>query len=153
MHLECGTDLATVPPILGIAVPRPGLVISSLVSLHVGDFGNTQVSQAFRRSFPISLAGLSLTVTLRAAIEAVFQRGTRWRHYRRTAELSLIATGNDRTVLIWDLKDFDNLEGLLTRGCAWVQDYLRTNPRLGDSDRQLCRQLTVDAVPSPAPAR
>ncbi|WP_448570135.1 DUF4231 domain-containing protein [Trichothermofontia sp.] len=64
-----------------------GVVLTALVSLNVGDFGNNQINQSFRRWFPLSLAGLSLSVTLSAAIEEFFQFGTRWRHYRRTAEM------------------------------------------------------------------
>lgn len=64
-----------------------GVVLTALVSLNVGDFGNSQFNQSFRRWFPLSLAALSLSVTLSAAIEEFFQFGTRWRHYRRTAEM------------------------------------------------------------------
>ncbi len=50
----------------------------------------------------------------------------------------LLASGSrDNTVILWNLA----LDDLLEKGCSWVRDYLRTNPNVSDSDRQLCENL------------
>ena len=47
---------------------------------------------------------------------------------------TLLASGSyDTTVILWNL----DLDDLLIRGCNWVEDYLRTNPNLEESDRLL----------------
>jgi WD40 repeat protein len=38
------------------------------------------------------------------------------------------------TVIQWNL----DLEDLLKRGCDWLHDYLKTNPKVSESDRHLC---------------
>jgi len=43
----------------------------------------------------------------------------------------------DTTVRLWNTETLD-LSGLLARGCTWVQDYLRTNPEVNQSDHYLC---------------
>ena len=49
----------------------------------------------------------------------------------------LLASGSrDKTVILWDLA----LDSLLDQGCSWVRDYLRTNPHVSQSDRQLCEK-------------
>ncbi len=40
----------------------------------------------------------------------------------------------DGTVILWNI----DLEDLLKRGCNWLQDYLKTNPNVSESDRYLC---------------
>ncbi|MDY6940175.1 MAG: WD40 repeat domain-containing protein [Cyanobacteriota bacterium] len=46
-----------------------------------------------------------------------------------------LASGRaDGTVVLWNL-DFDNL---LERGCHWIADYLRANPRVDRDDRNIC---------------
>jgi WD40 repeat protein len=46
-----------------------------------------------------------------------------------------LATGSwDRTVKLWNL-DFDDL---MTKGCAWLHDYLVNNPNASEEDRQMC---------------
>ncbi|MDZ8222587.1 eIF2A-related protein [Nostoc sp. ChiVER01] len=45
----------------------------------------------------------------------------------------------DNTVILRNL-DF-NLDKLLARGCAWLHDYLQTNPNVTDSDRHLCEDI------------
>jgi WD40 repeat protein len=42
--------------------------------------------------------------------------------------------GTDIRVIEWNL----NLEDLLKRGCNWLQDYLKTNPNVSESDKLLC---------------
>ncbi len=46
----------------------------------------------------------------------------------------LASASKDKTVMLWNL-DLDNL---LARSCSWVQDYLENNPKVRESDRQLC---------------
>lgn len=54
---------------------------------------------------------------------------------------NLLASGSqDRTVILWNL----DLDDLLVRGCYWVEDYLRTNPNVEDSDRLLCQGIISD---------
>lgn len=51
---------------------------------------------------------------------------------------TLLASGSyDGTVILWNL----DLDDLLLKGCNWVEDYLRTNPNLEDSDRLLCQDI------------
>lgn len=42
--------------------------------------------------------------------------------------------GTDIRVIEWNL----NLEDLLNRGCNWLHDYLKNNPKVEESDRTLC---------------
>jgi WD40 repeat protein len=46
----------------------------------------------------------------------------------------LISGSADQTTIIWNL-DFDEL---MTKGCAWLHDYLVNNPNASDEDRQMC---------------
>lgn len=46
----------------------------------------------------------------------------------------LVSASRDKTLIMWNL-DLDNL---IDRACDWVDDYLRTNPKIGSSDRHLC---------------
>ncbi len=50
---------------------------------------------------------------------------------------SLISASVNDGFLLWNL----NLEALLTRGCDRLHDYLKTNPNLQASDRQICDDL------------
>jgi WD40 repeat protein len=50
---------------------------------------------------------------------------------------TLISGGVDRTIKLWNAETFD-FKGLIKQGCAWVQDYLRTNPLVNEKDRHLC---------------
>lgn len=49
----------------------------------------------------------------------------------------LASASDDQTTLIWD---FD-LDRLLVQGCMEIQDYLKTNPNLTESDRRLCDRI------------
>jgi hypothetical protein len=67
---------------------------------------------------------------------------------------SIITAGEDNIVRIWNLSERNRLPGkdavplsilpqllvpqLLAEGCDWLRDYLSTNPRVSDSDRQVC---------------
>jgi WD40 repeat protein/uncharacterized caspase-like protein len=46
----------------------------------------------------------------------------------------LISGDEAGNVIVWDL----NLPNLLQQGCEQLHDYLKTNPRLKESDRQIC---------------
>jgi WD40 repeat protein len=47
---------------------------------------------------------------------------------------TLAASTGEGTVVLWNL----NLDDLIARSCSWVWDYLHTNRRLSEGDRQLC---------------
>jgi WD40 repeat protein len=51
---------------------------------------------------------------------------------------TLTSVSVDGVVKFWN---FD-LEDLLVCGCNWVQDYLKTNPNVSQSDRTLCNDIT-----------
>ncbi|BAY77047.1 WD-40 repeat-containing protein [Nostoc linckia NIES-25] len=51
-------------------------------------------------------------------------------------EMTIAAAGNN-SVAVWN---FD-LDELLKRGCNWAQDYLKYNPSVKKSDRQLCDDI------------
>ncbi|NET38100.1 MAG: TIR domain-containing protein [Cyanothece sp. SIO1E1] len=46
--------------------------------------------------------------------------------------------GDEYRIVIRDLEEVTDIEALVTRGCDWVADYLRTNPNLDKEERQLC---------------
>ena len=49
----------------------------------------------------------------------------------------LASASADTTVRLWNTETLD-FDGLIARGCSWVQDYLKTNPKVTQSDRHLC---------------
>jgi WD40 repeat protein len=49
----------------------------------------------------------------------------------------LASVGEDKTLIIWDIQEMLKLD-LLSVGCSQIQDYLRTNVKVGSSDRHLC---------------
>ena len=56
----------------------------------------------------------------------------------------LIATASlDKTVILWNSYQED-LDELLVRACNWARDYLKNNPNVSKSDRQLCNRIGVD---------
>ncbi|TVP57047.1 MAG: hypothetical protein EA343_23015, partial [Nodularia sp. (in: Bacteria)] len=49
-----------------------------------------------------------------------------------------IATASwDRTARLWPLQ----LDTLLENSCDWVRDYLTYNPKLSESDKDLCDRI------------
>ncbi|MEG4057666.1 MULTISPECIES: AAA-like domain-containing protein [unclassified Microcoleus] len=48
--------------------------------------------------------------------------------------LTLASASDDKTIKLWTW-DFDRLMAL---GCNWISDYLRTNPRVTQKDKQMC---------------
>ncbi len=47
---------------------------------------------------------------------------------------TLISASADLRVIMWNL----DIENLLTRGCSWLQEYLRTNGYVSEQDRRTC---------------
>ncbi|NMG07312.1 AAA-like domain-containing protein [Brasilonema sp. UFV-L1] len=50
----------------------------------------------------------------------------------------LASASSDNTIILWNLEQVIDLDKVLTYGCNWIQDYLRTNAELKNSDRLLC---------------
>ncbi len=50
---------------------------------------------------------------------------------------TLAAASEDKTVIVWNL----DLDELLDKSCNWLRDYLQTNPKVRQSDRDLCEPL------------
>ncbi len=52
---------------------------------------------------------------------------------------TIASASNDRTVILmkWNL----DLDDLLELGCNWLRDYLKTNPNVSESDRNLCDDI------------
>ncbi len=48
---------------------------------------------------------------------------------------ALVTASQDGSIILWDL----NLENLLQNSCDWLQDYLKNNTQVRQSDRQLCQ--------------
>ena len=48
---------------------------------------------------------------------------------------ALVTASKDGSLILWDL----NLENLLQNSCDWLQDYLKNNTQVRESDRQLCK--------------
>ncbi len=46
----------------------------------------------------------------------------------------LASASRDQTLILWNL----DLENLIDQACHWVEDYLKTNPKVRKSDRNLC---------------
>ncbi|MGK7873782.1 MAG: PAS domain S-box protein [Xenococcaceae cyanobacterium] len=74
----------------------------------------------------------TLVSTLNGHQDTVFDVGF-------SADGQFLASGSgDRTIVLWNLNQAIQLEDVLAYGCQWIADYLRTNPNLSESDRQLC---------------
>ncbi|HBB32173.1 MAG TPA: hypothetical protein DDZ80_28510 [Cyanobacteria bacterium UBA8803] len=52
---------------------------------------------------------------------------------------TLASASDDKTVILWNLRRVMEVDNLITYGCNWVRDYLRTNAEVEKSDRDLCR--------------
>ncbi|NEO02911.1 MAG: hypothetical protein F6K50_48595 [Moorea sp. SIO3I7] len=50
---------------------------------------------------------------------------------------ALLSSDKNQTVILWNLDP----EHLLQEGCDRLQDYLKTNPKVKKSDRQICDNL------------
>ncbi|HAX79933.1 MAG TPA: hypothetical protein DCY88_29880 [Cyanobacteria bacterium UBA11372] len=51
---------------------------------------------------------------------------------------TLASAAEDKTVILWDLQQGNDINQVLAVGCNWVRDYLRTSAELEQSDRSLC---------------
>ncbi|AFY40594.1 TIR protein [[Leptolyngbya] sp. PCC 7376] len=55
---------------------------------------------------------------------------------------SLASVSADRTIAIWSQDDMKPqsfaIDELLTYGCQWLRDYLKTNPNINERDRNIC---------------
>ncbi len=47
---------------------------------------------------------------------------------------TLASAGDDNTIILWNL----DMNNLLSRGCNWVNNYLRYNRNVDQHDRSLC---------------
>lgn len=74
------------------------------------------------------------------------QSGVRSVAFHPTAPL-LASAGDDQTLMLWNLEEILSLNDL-QYGCAWVRDFLRTNPMVEPGDRALCRDLPQSQKPS-----
>ncbi len=54
--------------------------------------------------------------------------------FNSDGSLMAIAVDNG-SILLWNIGELDKL---MTWGCNWIKDYLKTNPNVNDSDRHLC---------------
>ena len=53
----------------------------------------------------------------------------------------LASASKDETVMLWNLAQNLDLNQLLTYGCDWASDYLKTNINVSQSDRSLCNGI------------
>ena len=55
---------------------------------------------------------------------------------------TLASTSRDKTVMLWNWNlSFDEM---LKSGCQWICNYLKTNPNVEESDRQIGNNLSVE---------
>jgi WD40 repeat protein len=50
----------------------------------------------------------------------------------------LASAGENSKVILWNVEQVKSLERIISYGCSWVRDYLRTNGDLQETDRHLC---------------
>ncbi|MCU0546659.1 MAG: AAA-like domain-containing protein [Oscillatoriaceae cyanobacterium Prado104] len=51
---------------------------------------------------------------------------------------TLASAAEDKTAILWDLQQGNDIDRVLAVGCNWVRDYLRASTELEESDRSLC---------------
>jgi WD40 repeat protein len=52
---------------------------------------------------------------------------------------TLVSASNDNKVILWNLENLNDLDGLIVKGCNWLQGYLQNNPTV--RDRHLCDEI------------
>ncbi|MDJ0533215.1 MAG: TIR domain-containing protein [Xenococcaceae cyanobacterium MO_207.B15] len=57
---------------------------------------------------------------------------------------TLSSGGNDRTVILWNKHSILNPNDLLVHGCNWVENYLKHNRAVENSDRTLCDGINLN---------
>ncbi|BAZ08603.1 WD-40 repeat protein [Calothrix sp. NIES-4071] len=50
----------------------------------------------------------------------------------------LASAGENSKVILWNVQQVKSLDRIISYGCNWVRDYLRTNGDLQETDRHLC---------------
>ncbi|GET38347.1 WD-repeat protein [Microseira wollei NIES-4236] len=53
-----------------------------------------------------------------------------------------LQVSDDTLVILWPVDRVLQPHKLQTEGCTWLGDYLRTNPKLDESDRQICNKIS-----------
>jgi WD40 repeat protein len=53
----------------------------------------------------------------------------------------LASGGDDRTMILWNVPQILDLDSL-EYGCQWIEDYMKTNATIEESDRSLCTNLS-----------
>jgi len=51
---------------------------------------------------------------------------------------TLASASIDNSVILWNLEDLNDLEGLLTKSCNWLQGYLENNPNIEEDEASRC---------------
>ncbi|MBD1937926.1 AAA-like domain-containing protein [Microcoleus sp. FACHB-68] len=55
---------------------------------------------------------------------------------------TLATRGIENTVKLWRVDN--NLESIMSEGCNWISDYLKTNPNVTKDDKQMCASYLTD---------
>ena len=54
---------------------------------------------------------------------------------------TLASASDDKAVILWNLERVIGVDDLIAYGCNWLQDYLRTNIEVSESERHLCKGI------------
>jgi WD40 repeat protein/energy-coupling factor transporter ATP-binding protein EcfA2 len=60
----------------------------------------------------------------------------------------LASTSVDKTIKLWNLEDLrltNEINTLIDQGCAWINDYLTTNQKLNNNERELCNGINNES--------
>lgn len=56
---------------------------------------------------------------------------------------AIASASSDNTVILWDINKLKNPEKLEAEGCSLLGDFLQTNTKLSESDRQICNKFNT----------